>query len=146
MTGCRSFIAVGIEEGARLVCGGTGAPEGLETGYYVRPTVLADVRPEHRVAQEEVFGPLLAVIPYADEDEALAIANGTAYGLAGGVWSADPQRALAFARRLRCGQVDVNGARFNPRAPFGGYKDSGVGRELGSEGLEAYTEVKALQM
>ena len=112
----------------------------------MRPTVLADVAPGSRVEQEEVFGPVLAVLPYADEDEAVAIANGTPYGLAGGVFSGDQERAVAFARRMRTGMVDVNGGRFNPLAPFGGYKQSGNGRELGEYGLEEFLEVKSLQL
>jgi aldehyde dehydrogenase (NAD+) len=141
----RSYIEVGVAEGAQLAAGGADAPDGLETGYFVRPTVFAGVRPDMTIAQEEIFGPVLSVMAYADEDEALEIANGTVYGLAGGVWSADSDRALAFARRMRTGQVDVNGGQFNPVAPFGGYKQSGNGRELGRYGLEEFLEVKSLQ-
>ena len=140
------FLEQAVADGARVVVGGPERPEGLETGYYVRPTVLADVAPGSRVEQEEVFGPVLAVLPYEDEDEAVAIANGTPYGLAGGVFSGDQERAVAFARRLRTGMVDVNGGRFNPLAPFGGYKQSGNGRELGAYGLEEFLEVKSLQL
>ena len=140
------FIEQAVADGARVVVGGPERPEGLDTGYYVRPTVLADVAPGSRVEQEEVFGPVLAVIPYADEDEAARIANGTPYGLAGGVFSGDQERAVAFARRMRTGMVDVNGGRFNPLAPFGGYKQSGNGRELGEYGLEEFLEVKSLQL
>jgi aldehyde dehydrogenase (NAD+) len=140
------FLEQAVEEGARVVVGGPERPEGLETGYYVRPTVLADVAPGSRVEQEEVFGPVLAVLPYETEDEAVAVANGTPYGLAGGVFSGDQERAVAFARRMRTGMVDVNGGRFNPLAPFGGYKQSGNGRELGSYGLEEFLEVKSLQL
>jgi aldehyde dehydrogenase (NAD+) len=140
------FIASAVEDGARVVVGGPERPEGLDTGYYVQPTVLADVAPGSRVEQEEVFGPVLAVLPYADEDEAAAIANGTPYGLAGGVFSGDQERGVAFARRMRTGMVDVNGGRFNPLAPFGGYKQSGNGRELGQYGLEEFLEVKSLQL
>ncbi len=139
-------IRQAIEDGATVVAGGPERPEGLDTGFYVRPTVLAGVQPGSQVEQEEVFGPVLAVIPYADEDEAVAIANGTPYGLAGGVFSGDQERAVALARRLRTGMVDVNGGRFNPLAPFGGYKQSGNGRELGEYGLEEYLEVKSLQL
>ncbi|MBQ0988114.1 aldehyde dehydrogenase family protein [Streptomyces sp. F63] len=139
------YIERGIEEGARLVAGGPGAPEGRETGYYIRPTVFADVTPEMTIAQEEIFGPVLSVLRYEDEEQAVAIANGTVYGLAGAVWSADTERAAAFARRLETGQVDINGGRFNPLAPFGGYKQSGVGRELGSHGLAEYLQTKSLQ-
>ncbi len=141
----RGYIQTGIDEGARVAAGGPEAPEGLDTGYFVRPTVFAGVRPDMTIAQEEIFGPVLSVMPYDDEEDALRIANGTVYGLAGGVWSADPDRALAFARRMRTGQVDVNGGQFNPVAPFGGYKQSGNGRELGRYGLEEFLEVKSLQ-
>ena len=140
------FIASAVEEGARVVVGGPERPEGLDHGYYVQPTVLADVAPGSRVEQEEVFGPVLAVLPYSSEDEAVAIANGTPYGLAGGVFSGDQERGVAFARRMRTGMVDVNGGRFNPLAPFGGYKQSGNGRELGQYGLEEFLEVKSLQL
>jgi aldehyde dehydrogenase (NAD+) len=142
----RGYVETGVAEGATLACGGPEPPDGLDRGYFVRPTVFADVRPEMTIAQEEIFGPVLSVIPYSDEDDAVAIANGTRYGLAGAVWSADPDHALAVARRLRTGQVDINGGRFNPGAPFGGYKQSGVGRELGRYGLEEFLEVKSLQL
>lgn len=128
----------------RLVVGGAEPPAGLDRGYFVQPTVFADVPSTARIAQEEIFGPVLAVTPYADEDDAVRIANGTPYGLGGAVWGS-PERALAVARRLRTGQVDVNGGRFNPLAPFGGYKESGRGRELGRFGLEEFTEVTSLQ-
>ncbi|GAA1363237.1 aldehyde dehydrogenase family protein [Streptomyces beijiangensis] len=139
----RGYIEKGIEEGARLVAGGPEAP--LAAGYYVRPTVFADVTPEMTIAQEEIFGPVLAILPYEDEEDALRIANGTVYGLAGAVWAATPEEAVAFARRMDTGQVDINGGRFNPLAPFGGYKQSGVGRELGSHGLTEYLQTKSLQ-
>jgi acyl-CoA reductase-like NAD-dependent aldehyde dehydrogenase len=142
----QDYIHKGIDEGARVVTGGEGRPDGVERGYFVKPTVFADVAPDMTIAQEEIFGPVLAVIPYDDEDDALRIANGTAYGLAGGVFSADPERAKRFARRMRAGQVDVNGARFNFLAPFGGYKQSGNGRELGRYGFEEFLEVKSLQL
>jgi aldehyde dehydrogenase (NAD+) len=142
----RDYIDTAVADGARVVVGGSERPEGLERGYYVQPTVLADVQPGSRVEQEEVFGPVLAVIPYADEDEAVRIANGTPFGLSGGVFSGDQERAVALARRLRTGMVDVNGGRFNPLAPFGGYKQSGNGRELGEYGLEEFLEVKSLQL
>jgi aldehyde dehydrogenase (NAD+) len=142
----RNYIAKGIEEGAKLLTGGIEPPEGLERGWFVRPTVFSEVRPDMTIAQEEIFGPVLAIIPYDTEDEAVEIANGTAYGLAGGVWSADPDRAMAVARRLRTGQVEVNGGAFNPLAPFGGFKQSGHGRELGRFGLEEYLELKAIQL
>jgi aldehyde dehydrogenase (NAD+) len=141
----RGYIEVGTAEGAQVVTGGAAPPDGLDTGYFVRPTVFGRVSPGMRIAQEEIFGPVLAVLPYADEEEALRIANGTIYGLAGAVWSADPDRALTFARRMRTGQVDINGGRFNPLAPFGGYRQSGNGRELGRYGLTEFCEVKSLQ-
>ncbi|MGH3714894.1 MAG: aldehyde dehydrogenase family protein, partial [Micromonosporaceae bacterium] len=141
----RAYIDAGIAEGARLVCGGSETPDGLDAGYYVKPTVFADVRSDMRIAQEEIFGPVLAILPYDDEDEAVRIANDSEYGLHGAVWSADPERALAVARQLRTGQVDINGAAWNPLAPFGGYKKSGLGRELGEHGLEEFLEVKSIQ-
>ncbi|MDI5966296.1 aldehyde dehydrogenase family protein [Streptomyces sp. SL13] len=141
----RGYIERGVAEGARLVAGGPQAPEGLDRGFYVRPTVLADVKPDMTVAQEEIFGPVLCVLRYEDEEEALRIANGTVYGLAGAVWCDDEERAVAFARRMETGQVDINGGRFNPRAPFGGWKQSGVGRELGPHGLAEFLQTKSLQ-
>ncbi|MGQ0464728.1 MAG: aldehyde dehydrogenase family protein [Sporichthyaceae bacterium] len=141
-----SYIALGIEEGARLVAGGPGLPEGVDpNGYYVRPTVFADVTSDMRIAREEIFGPVLSIMPYTDTDDAVRIANDTEYGLHGAVFSADADRALAVARRLRTGQVDVNGGAWNPMAPFGGYKKSGLGRELGEFGLEEFLETKAIQ-
>jgi len=140
------YIEQAVADGATVVAGGPERPDGLDRGYYVRPTVLAGVRPGSRVEQEEVFGPVLAVIPYGSEDEAVEIANGTPYGLSGGVFSGDQERALGIARRLRTGMVDVNGGRFNPLAPFGGYKQSGNGRELGEYGLEEFLEIKSLQL
>ncbi|MGH3451959.1 MAG: aldehyde dehydrogenase family protein [Haloechinothrix sp.] len=139
------FIRAGAEAGARLACGGPEKPDGCERGYFVRPTVFADVRPEMTIAQEEIFGPVLSVIPYGDEDEAVRIANSSVYGLAGAVFSGSDERALAVARRLRTGQVDVNGGAFNPLAPFGGYKQSGNGREFGRFGLEEFLETKSIQ-
>jgi aldehyde dehydrogenase (NAD+) len=139
------YIARGEEEGARLAAGGTGAPEGRDRGWYVRPTVLADVTPGMAVAQEEIFGPVLTVLRYDDVEDALRIADSTVYGLAGAVWSDDEDEAVAFARRMQTGQVDINGGRFNPLAPFGGYKRSGVGRELGVHGLTEYLQTKSLQ-
>ncbi len=140
----RGYIATGIAEGARLVAGGLDAPV-PDTGYFVAPTILADVDPNATVAQDEIFGPVLVVIPFDSDDEAVEIANNSRYGLAGGVWSASPDRALAVARRIRTGAVDINGGAFNPRAPFGGYKQSGVGRELGEHGLLEFMQVKAIQ-
>lgn len=141
----RGYIRRGVEEGARIVAGGPDAPDGKETGYYVRPTVFADVAADMAIAQEEIFGPVVVMIRYEDEEDALRIANGTVYGLAGAVWGADEDAAVAFARRMDTGQVDINGGRFNPRAPFGGYKQSGVGRELGAHGLAEYLQTKSLQ-
>lgn len=138
------YIAKGQAEGARLVYGG-GRPSGPTRGHYVEPALFAEVAPAMTIAQEEIFGPVIAVLAYENEDEAVAIANGTVYGLAGAVWSADGERALAVARRMRTGQVDVNGARYNPEAPFGGYKQSGIGREFGAFGLEEFLQVKAIQ-
>jgi aldehyde dehydrogenase (NAD+) len=131
----RGYIRQGVEEGARLAIGGSGSPVGLDRGFYLRPTVFADVDPTMTIAQEEIFGPVLTVMGYHSEDQAADIANGTPYGLAGAVWSADPDHAATFARRLRTGQVDLNGGRFNPLAPFGGFGHSGMGREYGSYGL-----------
>ncbi len=133
-------------EGARLLTGGTGAPEGLDRGFFVRPTVFSDVQGHMAIAQEEVFGPVLSIMAYDTEDEAVEMANDTIYGLAGAVWSGDADRAREIARRLRSGQVDVNGGAFNPLAPFGGYKQSGNGRELGRHGLEEFLEVKSIQL
>jgi len=141
----RGFIEQGVKEGATLVTGGAEAPEGLPKGYYVKPTVFADVRPNMTLAQEEIFGPVLSILTYETEDDAVRIANDTPYGLAAAVWSKDPERARRVARRLRAGQVDVNGGVFNPLAPFGGYKQSGNGRELGRFGLEEFLEVKSIQ-
>jgi acyl-CoA reductase-like NAD-dependent aldehyde dehydrogenase len=141
----RGYIETGIAEGAKLVTGGAEPPEGLDRGYFVRPTVFSEVTPDMTIAQEEIFGPVLSIIPYDTEDEAVEIANGTVYGLAGGVWSGDPAHAEQVARRLRTGQVDINGAMFNPLAPFGGYKQSGVGRENGRLGFEEFLETKSLQ-
>jgi aldehyde dehydrogenase (NAD+) len=141
----RGYIRAGLSEGAELATGGAEPPDGFDRGYYVRPTIFAAVRPDMTIAQEEIFGPVLSVIPYSTDDEAVEIANSTPYGLAGAVFSADSERAVAVARRLRTGQVDVNGAAFNPAAPFGGYKQSGNGRELGRFGLEEFCELKSIQ-
>ncbi|MFJ4692622.1 aldehyde dehydrogenase family protein [Streptomyces sp. NPDC088766] len=139
----RGYIDKGVAEGARLVTGGTESPH--ERGWFVSPTVFADVTPEMTIAQEEIFGPVLSVLRYEDEEDALRIANGTVYGLAGAVWAGEEAEAVAFARRMDTGQVDINGGRFNPLAPFGGYKQSGVGRELGAHGLTEYLQTKSLQ-
>jgi aldehyde dehydrogenase (NAD+) len=141
----RGYIERGVADGARVVTGGAEPPPGLETGYYVQPTVFAEVTPGMAIAQEEIFGPVLSVIGYSSEDEAIQIANGTLYGLAAAVWSADQDHAVAVARRLRAGQVEVNGGAWNILAPFGGFGRSGYGRELGAAGLEEYLEVKSLQ-
>jgi acyl-CoA reductase-like NAD-dependent aldehyde dehydrogenase len=142
----RGYIQKGIDEGATLVTGGPEAPEGLETGFFVQPTVFAGADNAMTIAQEEIFGPVLTIIPYDDEDDAVRIANDTVYGLAGGVWSGDQARAERVARRLRTGQVEVNGGGFNLEAPFGGYKRSGNGRELGTFGLEEFLEIKSMQL
>jgi acyl-CoA reductase-like NAD-dependent aldehyde dehydrogenase len=141
----RSYISTGIAEGAKLIVGGPEAPEGLDRGYYVRPTAFSEVTPEMRIAQEEIFGPVLVIQPYEDEADAIRIANDTIYGLAGGVFSADEDRALSVARRIKAGQVEVNGGPWNAYAPFGGYKQSGNGREFGTTGLEEFLEMKAIQ-
>ncbi len=138
----RSYIETGTKEGAKLV---TGGPEPVgDKGFYVKPTVFSGVTPDMTIAREEIFGPVLAIIPYSDEAEAVRIANDSDYGLAGGVWGS-PDRALQVARKLRTGQVEVNGGAFNPAAPFGGYKQSGIGREAGTFGLEEFLETKAIQ-
>ncbi len=142
----RNYIDKGVGEGATLVTGGVAPPDGLDTGFFVSPTVFTDVTRDMTIAREEIFGPVLVIMPYDTEDEAVEIANDTDYGLAGGVWSGDPEHAKAVARRLRTGQVEVNGGSFNPMAPFGGYKQSGNGREFGSFGLEEFLEVKAMQL
>ena len=140
----RDHIAKAIADGATLVTGGLDPVR--EKGYFVAPTVFRDVAPGSALEQEEVFGPVLAIVPYDSVEQAVQIANGTPYGLSGGVFGGDQDRALAVARRLRTGMVDVNGGRFNPLAPFGGYKQSGNGRELGVWGLEEFLETKSLQL
>ena len=142
----QSYIAKGIEEGAKLIFGGPGAPEGLTTGYYVNPTVFSEVKNSMAIAQEEIFGPVLVVIPYDTVDDAVNIANDSVYGLAGAVFSADKDKAIGIAKRMRTGQVEVNGGAFNPNAPFGGYKQSGIGRELGEYGFEEFLQIKSLQL
>ncbi len=139
----RGFINKGIEEGATLVTGGAASPEGLDKGFFVSPTVFSNVDRTMTIAREEIFGPVLSIMPYDTEAEAIEIANDTVYGLAGGVWG-EPDHAKAVARQIRAGQVEVNGGPFNIMAPFGGYKQSGLGREAGTFGLEEFTEVKAL--
>ncbi|MCA1219240.1 aldehyde dehydrogenase family protein [Streptomyces sp. 8L] len=140
----RSYIARGVEEGARLVAGGTEAPR--PRGYFVAPTLFADVTTDMTIAQEEIFGPVLVVLKYEDEEDAVRIANDTVYGLHGGVWAATEEEAVAFARRMDAGRVDINGGEFNTLAPFGGYKQSGVGREMGTYGLYEYLQTKSLQL
>jgi aldehyde dehydrogenase (NAD+) len=138
------YIEKGKNEGAELVAGGS-RPAALAKGYYVEPTIFANVDNRMTIAQEEIFGPVLSVIPYDTEDEAVRVANDSIYGLAGGVWGATPERALQVARRLRTGQVDINGGRFNHLAPFGGYKKSGIGREIGPHALDEFFQLKAIQ-
>jgi aldehyde dehydrogenase (NAD+) len=140
------YIQQGIDEGATLVTGGTAPPDGRNTGYFVQPTVFSDVTNDMVIAQEEIFGPVLAIIPYDTEEEAIDIANDSIFGLAGAVWSGDDARAKRVAKQIRTGQVSVNGGGFNINAPFGGYKQSGNGRELGPHGLTEFTEIKALQL
>lgn len=141
----RDYIHKGIDSGADLITGGPEVPEHLETGYYVIPTVFGNVAPDSDIAQEEIFGPVLSIIVYDDEDEAVEIANGTVYGLGAGVWSADVDRAMAIAKRLQAGQVDINGAPYNAAAPFGGFKQSGFGREAGRYGIEEFFELRSIQ-
>src|SRR5258708_34519302 len=138
------YIERGVAEGARIATGGTEPIDGLEGGSYVRPTIFAGVKPEMTIAREEIFGPVLSVLAYETQDEAIAIANGTPYGLAGAVWSADQEHAVRVARQLRAGQIEINGGAFNVAAPFGGFGQSGYGRELGVHGLEGFLELKAL--
>jgi acyl-CoA reductase-like NAD-dependent aldehyde dehydrogenase len=142
----RGYIRKGEEEGAKLVIGGAEAPDGLEHGFFVRPTVFSDVTPEMTIAQEEIFGPVLAILPYDGEDDGVRIANDSPYGLAGGVWSGDQDHAIAVAKRIRTGQIEINGGAYNPLAPFGGYGQSGHGRENGRYGLEEMLQVKSLQL
>ena len=137
------YIKKGVEEGARIVTGG-GRPEGLDSGWFVEPTVFADVDNSMTIAQEEIFGPVLAVIPFDDEDDAVRIANDSAYGLAGSVYTTDFPKAMEIAKKIRTGTYAVNMYAFDPGAPFGGYKNSGIGRENGPEGIEAYCESKSV--
>ena len=141
----RDYIKTGVAEGATLIAGGPEQPEGLDKGYFIRPTVFSNVSNDMRIAREEIFGPVLSIIPYDTEEEAIAIANDTSYGLSGAVWGGTKEHAIEVAQKLRTGQVDINGADFNPLAPFGGYKQSGMGRERGPYGFEEYVEVKAIQ-
>jgi aldehyde dehydrogenase (NAD+) len=142
----QDYIRLGIEEGARIVAGGADDPEGYDIGFYVQPTIFADVNNSMRIAQEEIFGPVLCIVPVDSDEEAIEVANDSPYGLSGAVWAETNDLALAAARRLQTGQVMVNGGRFNALAPFGGYKTSGNGRELGRAGLDEFLETKAIQM
>ncbi|MEB3071942.1 aldehyde dehydrogenase [[Mycobacterium] vasticus] len=139
------YIAKGIAEGARLVCGG-GRPEGLDNGFFVQPTVFADVENSMTIAQEEIFGPVLSIIGYDTEDDAIAIANDSVYGLAGSVWTADVPRGIEIAGKIRTGTYGINWYAFDPCCPFGGYKNSGIGRENGKEGVEHFTQQKSVLM
>ena len=140
----QDLIQTGIDEGATLVAGGTGRPEGLDTGYYVKPTVFADVSNDMTIAREEIFGPVLSIIPYDDDDDAIRIANDTPYGLSGYVSSSNLDRARRVASRMRTGMVHINGAWLDSAAPFGGYKQSGNGREWGTHGIDEFLEVKSV--
>ena len=142
----QGYIQAGIDEGATLVTGGTGKPEGLDPGYYVKPTVFANVDNSMSIARDEIFGPVLSIIGYDSEEDAIRIANDSDYGLSGGVWSSDNDRALAVAKKLRTGEVDMNGSFLNTDAPFGGYKKSGNGRELGRFGLSEFVEAKQINL
>ena len=142
----RAFIDEAVADGCALVAGGSAAPAGFPVGYYVEPTILHDVDPSAKIAQAEVFGPVLCLLGYQSDEEAVAIANNSRYGLSGGVWSSSSDRALTVARSLRTGEVQLNGAPFNVRAPFGGYKQSGYGRELGPYGIEEYLQTKAIHL
>ncbi|HET7722065.1 MAG TPA: aldehyde dehydrogenase family protein, partial [Acidimicrobiales bacterium] len=141
------YIQKGIDGGAKLVTGGTGTPDDVNPdGFFVKPTVFSEVTNDMVIAQEEIFGPVLSILPYDTEEEAIAIANDSPYGLSGGVQSADPEKAKAVARRIRTGQIEINAGSFNPNAPFGGYKQSGYGREYGTHGFEEFLEVKSIQL
>jgi acyl-CoA reductase-like NAD-dependent aldehyde dehydrogenase len=141
----RDYINKGVQEGATLLTGGPEAPDGLEVGFFIQPTVFSNVSNDMTIAREEIFGPVLSIIPFDSEEEAVEIANDTEYGLSGSVWAGTQEHAIEIAQRLRTGQVDVNGGAFNPFAPFGGYKKSGIGRERGAFGFEDFLEVKSIQ-
>ena len=140
------YIQKGIDEGAKVVVGGVGVPEGCTTGYYVKPTVFSNVTNSMTIARDEIFGPVLSIIAYDNEEEAIQIANDTVYGLSGAVWAADKDKAIAIARRIRTGQIAVNGGAFNINAPLGGYKQSGIGREYCEYGFEEFLEIKSMQL
>jgi aldehyde dehydrogenase (NAD+) len=140
----QTLIQAGLDEGATLVSGGTGRPDGLDKGYYVKPTVFSDVSNDMTIAREEIFGPVLSIIPYDDDDEAVRIANETPYGLSGYVSSSNIERARAVASKLRTGMVHINGAPLDSMAPFGGFKQSGNGREWGPHGIDEFLEVKSV--
>jgi acyl-CoA reductase-like NAD-dependent aldehyde dehydrogenase len=141
----KGYIQKGIDEGAKLIVGGPDTPEGLDKGYFVQPTIFSEVTPDMTIAREEIFGPVLSIIPVDSEEEAIRVANDSDYGLAGAVWAGDKAHAEKVARQMRTGQVDINGGPFNTQAPFGGYKQSGIGRERGKFGVEEFLEVKSLQ-
>ena len=141
----QSYIRRGVEEGAKLVTGGAEPPSGLDKGYYVQPTVFSQVSSDMVIAQEEIFGPVLSILPYDDEDDAIRIANDTDYGLSGAVWSADEDRAVQVGRRIRTGQISINGGLYNTAAPFGGFKQSGHGRECGKYGIEEFLTYTSFQ-
>jgi aldehyde dehydrogenase (NAD+) len=140
----QEYIKLGLEQGATLLTGGEGKPAGLENGNYVKATIFTNVRNDMRIAQEEIFGPVLSIIPYKNEEEAIAIANDTSYGLCAYVSSADKNRAYRVAAQIDAGRICINGLAHDSKVPFGGFKQSGIGREYGEFGLEAYFEVKAL--
>jgi acyl-CoA reductase-like NAD-dependent aldehyde dehydrogenase len=141
-----NYIEIGKREGARVLLGGGAPPAHLDRGYFVMPTVFSDVVRSMRIAREEIFGPVLCIMPYDSPDEAVELANATRYGLAGSVWASTDAEALALASHIRAGQVDINGGRFNPDAPFGGFKQSGLGREFGPHGYDEFLELKSLQL
>ena len=140
------YIKSGINDGATLLSGGLGMPEGISKGFYVKPTIFTNVTSEMKIWKEEIFGPVLVIATYKTEKEAIELANDSIYGLSGGVWSNDEDRAIKFAKEMRTGQVSVNGGSFNVSAPFGGYKLSGNGRELGTHGLNEFLEIKSIQL
>jgi acyl-CoA reductase-like NAD-dependent aldehyde dehydrogenase len=140
-----SYIAKGLSDGAKLTTGG-GRPKDLDRGWFVEPTVFANVDNQHTIAQEEIFGPVLSVIPYSSDNEAIAIANASDYGLGGTVWTADPERGEAVARKVSSGTIGINAYVNDPTAPFGGIKASGIGRELGPEGMHGYQLLKTVYL